>query len=85
MTKAFTIIFLPAAMLNIGLKVAAADLRSVVRDRGWTTRFPDTNVDVAVIAFSALMIPVNMVFTVYEVVQGRRARWNTKASKGAAT
>ena len=36
--------------------------------------FPDTNVDLAVIAFGALMIPLNMVFTVYEVIQDRRAR-----------
>jgi BASS family bile acid:Na+ symporter len=38
-----------------------------------TNSFPDTNVDLAVIAFSALMIPMNMVFTVYGVIQGRRA------------
>ena len=35
--------------------------------------FPDTRVDEAVIAFGALMIPMNMVFTVYGVIQGRRA------------
>lgn len=35
--------------------------------------FPDTNVDAAVIAFGALMIPINMLFTVYGVIQGRRA------------
>lgn len=35
--------------------------------------FPDTRVDEAVIAFGALMIPLNMVFTVYGVIQGRRA------------
>jgi BASS family bile acid:Na+ symporter len=40
--------------------------------------FPDTMVDEAVIAFGALMIPMNMVFTVYGVIQGRRAR-RTKA------
>ena len=34
--------------------------------------FPDRTVDVAVIAFSALMIPPNMVLTVYEVLRKRR-------------
>lgn len=34
--------------------------------------FPDRTVDVAVIAFSALMIPPNMLFTIYEIVRGRR-------------
>lgn len=33
--------------------------------------FPDTNVDVAVIAFSGLMIPPNMLFTVYRAIRGR--------------
>jgi BASS family bile acid:Na+ symporter len=36
--------------------------------------FPDTMVDEAVIAFGALMIPLNMVFTIYGVIQGRRAK-----------
>ena len=36
--------------------------------------FPDLHVDVAVIAFSGLMIPPNMLFTVYHVVQDRRSR-----------
>jgi len=36
--------------------------------------FPDTRVDEAVIAFGALMIPMNMVFTVYSVIQARRDR-----------
>lgn len=34
--------------------------------------FPDTNVDVAVVAFSGLMIPPNMLFTAYHVVRHRR-------------
>lgn len=34
--------------------------------------FPGTNVDVAVIAFSALMIPPNMLFTVYHLMRNRR-------------
>lgn len=34
--------------------------------------FPGMNVDVAVIAFSALMVPPNMLFTVYSVIQGKR-------------
>jgi len=33
--------------------------------------FPDTNVVVTVVAFSALMIPPNMLFTVYEIVKRR--------------
>jgi BASS family bile acid:Na+ symporter len=36
--------------------------------------FPESNVDVAVIAFSGLMIPPNMLFTVYHLVQGRRRK-----------
>ncbi|NLH15781.1 MAG: hypothetical protein GX455_04315 [Phycisphaerae bacterium] len=36
--------------------------------------FPDTNVDVTVVAFSALMIPPNMLFTVYELVKEKRHR-----------
>jgi BASS family bile acid:Na+ symporter len=35
------------------------------------TSFPDSDVDVAVLAFSALMVPPNLVFTIY---QNRRAR-----------
>ena len=35
--------------------------------------FPGTNVNVAVVAFSALMIPPNMLFTVYELIRRRRA------------
>ena len=34
--------------------------------------FPGTNVDVAVIAFSGLMIPPNMLLTVYEILRNRR-------------
>jgi BASS family bile acid:Na+ symporter len=47
-----------------------------------TNSFPDTNVDLAVIAFSALMIPMNMVFTVYSVIQGRRAMKRAGANGG---
>jgi predicted Na+-dependent transporter len=47
--------------------------------------FPTTHVDTAVIAFSAMMIPMNMVFTVYEVIQDRRAKRRAEASKEAAT
>jgi len=44
--------------------------------------FPDRDVDVAVIAFSALMIPPNMLFTVYEIIRGRRqARHAAEAAK----
>jgi BASS family bile acid:Na+ symporter len=44
--------------------------------------FPDRQVDVAVIAFSALMIPPNMLFTVYEVIHERRkARSATRAAQ----
>ena len=35
------------------------------------TSFPDSDVDVAVLAFSALMVPPNLIFTIY---QNRRAR-----------
>ena len=34
--------------------------------------FSGRQVDVAIIAFSALMIPPNMLFTVYEIVHERR-------------
>jgi bile acid:Na+ symporter, BASS family len=34
--------------------------------------FPGRDVDAAVVAFSALMIPPNMLFTVYEVIRRRR-------------
>ncbi|HYA42782.1 MAG TPA: bile acid:sodium symporter [Syntrophobacteraceae bacterium] len=37
-----------------------------------TRSFPGMNVDVAVIAFSALMVPPNTLFTVYSVMQSRR-------------
>ena len=36
--------------------------------------FPESNVDVAVVAFSSLMVPPNMLFTVYGVLRDRRAR-----------
>lgn len=40
--------------------------------------FPDTNVAVAVVAFSGLMIPPNMLFTLYQVISAkRRARHAT--------
>jgi BASS family bile acid:Na+ symporter len=44
--------------------------------------FPNTNVDNAVIAFGALMIPINMVFTIYGVIQARRdkRRGNTNTN-----
>jgi len=42
--------------------------------------FPDRQVDVAVIAFSALMVPPNMLFTVYEIIHERR-----KAKQAAQT
>ena len=35
------------------------------------TSFPDSDVDLAVLAFSSLMVPPNLIFTIY---QGRRAR-----------
>ena len=34
--------------------------------------FPDTSVDVSVVAFSALMVPPNMLFTLFEVIKSRR-------------
>jgi BASS family bile acid:Na+ symporter len=34
--------------------------------------FPDTGVDVVVIAFSALMVPPNMLFTLYEIIKNKR-------------
>jgi len=44
--------------------------------------FPDRQVDVAVIAFSALMIPPNMLFTVYEIIhQRRKAKHAAQAAK----
>ncbi len=36
--------------------------------------FPGSDVGVALIAFSALMIPPNMLFTVYHIVQNRRSK-----------
>lgn len=36
------------------------------------TSFPDSDVDVAVLACSALMVPPNMLFTVYQNVRARR-------------
>jgi BASS family bile acid:Na+ symporter len=36
------------------------------------TSFPDSKVDVVVLAFSALMVPPNLVFTVYQNVRARR-------------
>ena len=41
--------------------------------------FPNSKVDETVIAFGALMIPLNMVFTVYGVIWDRRARRRTGA------
>jgi BASS family bile acid:Na+ symporter len=34
-------------------------------------RFPDTSVDVAVVAFSALMVPPNMLFALYEIIKNK--------------
>jgi BASS family bile acid:Na+ symporter len=34
--------------------------------------FPGSNVDVAVIAFSGLMIPPNMLFTLYQIISNKR-------------
>ncbi len=36
--------------------------------------FPDTNVAVAVVAFTALMVPPNMLFTVYHTVRNKRSK-----------
>jgi bile acid:Na+ symporter, BASS family len=49
-----------------------------------THSFPD-NADIqnAVVAFSAMMIPLNMVFTVYGVIHERRAAKKADAAKGA--
>lgn len=35
--------------------------------------FPDTGVDVVVVAFSALMVPPNMLFTLYEIIKNKRS------------
>jgi len=35
--------------------------------------FPNTNVVVTVVAFSALMIPPNMLFTIYEIIKERKS------------
>jgi hypothetical protein len=35
--------------------------------------FPGTNVDVAVVAFSSLMVPPNMLFMVYQTIKSKRA------------
>lgn len=39
--------------------------------------FPDTGVDVVVVAFSALMVPPNMLFTLYEIIKTRRSAKRT--------
>ncbi|MDQ1274065.1 MAG: bile acid:Na+ symporter, family, partial [Planctomycetota bacterium] len=39
--------------------------------------FPDTGVDVVVIAFSALMVPPNMLFTLYEIIKNKRSAKKT--------
>lgn len=46
------------------------------------TSFPGSDVDVAVLAFSALMVPPNLVFTVYQNWQDRR-RARARPSRGA--
>jgi len=38
-----------------------------------TNGFPDTNVIVTVVAFSGLMIPPNMLFTIYEIIKERKS------------
>lgn len=39
--------------------------------------FPNTGVDVVVVAFSALMVPPNMLFTLYEIIKKRRSAKRT--------
>ena len=39
--------------------------------------FPDTGVDVVVIAFSAFMVPPNMLFTLYEIIKNKRSAKKT--------
>lgn len=48
--------------------------------------FPDSKVEQAIVAFGALMIPLNMMFTVHGVIQARRAkrRVDTDASRAVA-
>ena len=46
-----------------------------------TNGFPDTNVIVTVVAFSGLMIPPNMLFTVYEIIKDKRSRKVNTAEK----
>ena len=36
--------------------------------------FPDTNVVVAVVAFTALMVPPNMLFTVYHNIKNKQSK-----------
>jgi BASS family bile acid:Na+ symporter len=46
--------------------------------------FPDSKVEQAVVAFGALMIPLNMMFTVYGVIQARRAKRRVDAGANMA-
>lgn len=39
--------------------------------------FPDTGIDVVVVAFSALMVPPNMLFTLYEVIKNKQSAKKT--------
>ena len=39
--------------------------------------FPDTGVDVVVVAFSALMVPPNMLFTLYETIKNKKSAKRT--------
>ncbi len=39
--------------------------------------FPDTGVEVVVVAFSALMVPPNMLFTLYEIIKNKRSAKKT--------
>ena len=47
------------------------------------TSFPDSDVDLAVLAFSALMVPPNLVFTVYQDIRARRRAPGPDAPIGA--
>ena len=42
--------------------------------------FPGTDVDVAVVAFSALMVPPNMLFALYSAIRSRRDKRRTQTT-----
>lgn len=46
-----------------------------------TNGFPDTNVDITVVAFSGLMIPPNMLLTAYGLVKNKRNRIKAPISR----